>query len=82
MTCETLTCETTQIQDDNPYIKEVLNKVFKEPDKSPEMKNWSIFSDNVRYVQHDQATPKNVNIDSFDYRDHKELYLKLKDFRC
>ena len=74
-----MTCETTQIQDDNPYKKVVLNKVFKEEDKSPEMRNWSIFSDNVRYVQHDQATPQNLNIDTFDYRDHKEPYLRLRE---
>ena len=72
---KTMTCETTQIQDDNPYKKVVLNKVFKEEDKSQEMRNWSIFSDNVRYVQHDQVTPQNLNIDTLDYRDHKELYL-------
>ena len=43
------------------------------------MRNWSIFSNNVRYVQHDQATPQNLNIDTLDYRDHKELYLKLRE---
>ena len=31
-----------QNQDDNPYKKVVLNKVFREEDKSPEMRNWSI----------------------------------------
>ena len=76
---KTMTCETAQIQDDNPYKKVVSNNIFKEEDKSPEMRNWSIFSDNVRYVQHDQATPQNVNIDTLDYRDHKELYLKLRE---
>ena len=76
---KTMTCETAQIQDDNPYKKVVLNKVFKEEDKSPEMKNWSIFSENVRYVQHDQATPQNLNIDTLDYIDHRELYLKLRE---
>ena len=55
---KTMTCETAQIQDDNPYKKAVLNKVFKEEDKSPEMRNWFMFSDNVRYVQHDQVTPQ------------------------
>ena len=74
---KTVMCETAQIQDDNPYKKVILNKVFKEQDKSPEMRNWSIFSDNVRYVQHDQAMPQSLNIDTLDYRDHKELYLKL-----
>ena len=36
---KTVTCETTQIQDDNPYKKVVLNKVFKEEDKSPVMRD-------------------------------------------
>ena len=75
---KTMTCEMAKIQDDNPYKKVVLNKVFKEEDKSSEMRNWSIFSDNVRYVQHDQATPQNLNIDTLDYRDHKEVYFILR----
>ena len=83
---KTMTCETAQIQDDNPYKKVVLNKVFKEEEKSLEMRNWSFFSDNVRYVQHDQVTPQNLNFDALDYRDHKDLYLKLRgekgDSRC
>ena len=70
---------THECQDNNPYKRVVLNNVFKEPDKSPEMKSWSIFSDNVRYVQHDQMTSQNLNIDTLDYRDNKDLYLKLKE---
>ena len=76
---KTITCESSQAQDDNLYKKVVLNNVFKEKDESPEMRNWSIFSDNVRYVQHDQATSQNLNFDTLDYRDHKDLYLKLKE---
>ena len=79
VTCESMTCETNQCQDDNSYKKVVLNNVFKELDKSPEMKSWSIFSNNVGYVQHDQMTSQNLNIDTLDYRDHKDLYLKLKE---
>ena len=74
-----MTCETSQIQDENPYKKVVLNNIFKEKDESPEMRSWSIFSDNIRYVQHNQVTPQSLNIDTLDYRDHKELYLKLKE---
>ena len=70
--------EMRQNQDDNPYKKVVLNKVFREEDKSPEMRNWSIFSDNIRYIQHKQKTPHKLNIDTLDYRHHKELYSKLK----
>ena len=75
---KTMMYETVQNQDDNPYNKVVLNKVFKEEDKSPEMRNWSIFSDNIRYIQHEQMTPHELNIDTLDYRHHKELYFKLK----
>ena len=42
------------------------------------MRNWSIFSDNIRYIQHEQKTPHKLNIDTLDYRHHKELYFKLK----
>ena len=35
---KTMMCETVQNQDDNPYKKVVLNKVFREEDKSPEMR--------------------------------------------
>ena len=75
---KTMMYGTVQNQDDNPYKKVVLNKVFREEDKSPEMRNWSIFSDNVRYIQHEQKMPQNLNIDTLDYRHHKELYFKLK----
>ena len=37
VTCESMTCKTNQCQDDNPYKRVVLNNVYKEPDKSPEM---------------------------------------------
>ena len=79
ITCESMTCKRNQYQDKNPYKRVVLNNVYKDPDKSPEMKSWSIFSDNVRYVQHDQITSQNLNIDTLDYRDHEDLYLKLKE---
>ena len=42
VTCESMTCDTNQCQDNNPYKRVVLINVFKEPDKSPEMKSWSI----------------------------------------
>ena len=39
ITCESMACEPTQVQDDNPYKKAVLNNVFKEKDESPKMRN-------------------------------------------
>ena len=70
---KTMMCETVQNQDDNPYKKVVLNEGYREEDKSPEMRNWSVFSDNVRYIQHEQNTPPELDIDTLDYRHHKEL---------
>ena len=74
-----MTNEMTQDQGDNPYKRVVLNNVYKVPEKCPKMKNRSIFSDNVRYVQHDQRTTQNLNFDTLDYRNHKNLYLQLKE---
>ena len=79
---KTMMYETEQNQvldrdDNNPYKKVVLNKVYREEDKSLEMRNWSIFSD-IRCIQYEQKTPSNLNIDTLDYRQHKELYFKLK----
>ena len=76
---KTMTYETVQNQKDNPYKKVVLNKVFREEDKSPEMRNWSIYSDNVRYIQHEQKISPKLDINILDYRHHKELCFKLKE---
>ena len=74
-----MTNEMTQDQGNNPYKRVVLNDVYKVPEKCLEMKNWSIFSDNIRYVQHDQMTTQNLNFDTLDYRNYKDLYLQLKE---
>ena len=76
---KTMTNEMTQDQGDNPYKRVVLNNVYKVPEKCPEMKNWSIFSDNVRYLQHDQRTTQNLDFDTLDYRNYKDLYFQLKE---
>ena len=62
----------------NPYKRVILNKVYKDKDKTPQMENWSIFSDNVRYVQHDEKTPHKLELNPLDYQLHKELYCKLR----
>ena len=53
-------------EDDNPYKRVILNKVYKDKDKTPQMENWSMFSDNIRYVQHDKKTPK-LHLNTVDY---------------
>ena len=76
---KTMTREITQDQDDNPYKRVVLNNIYKIPESCPEMKNWSIFSDNIRYVQHDRMMTQSLNFDTLDYRNHKDLYSQLKE---
>ena len=66
ITTKTMTSEMTQNQEDNLYKRVVLNNVYKMPESCPEMKNWSIFSDNVRYVQHDQITAQDLDLDTLD----------------
>ena len=58
----------------------ILNKVYKEEDKTMQMENWSILSNNVRYVQHDEnsKTPYKLDLNILDYLQYKELYCKLK----
>ena len=54
--------------DDNPYKRVVLNKVYTEEYKTLQMENWSIFIDNVRYVQHDEKTPHKLDLNTLDYQ--------------
>ena len=58
----------------------ILNKVYQDEDNMMQMENWSILSNNVRYVQHDEKskTPHKLDINTLDYHQHKELYHKLK----
>ena len=74
-----MTKEMTQDQGNNPYKRVVLNNVYKVLEKCLEMKNWSIFSDNIRYTQHDKIMASSLDINTLDYREHKDLYFQLKD---
>ena len=76
---KTVKNKMAQDQGNNPYKRVVLNNVYKVPEKCPEMKNWSIFSDNVRYIQHDKIMASSLDINTLDYREHKDLYSQLKD---
>ena len=56
-------------EDDNPYKKVILNKVYKGEDKMMQMENWSILSNKVRYIQHDEKskTPHKLDLNTLDY---------------
>ena len=57
-----------------------VNQVYWDEDKMMQMENWSILSNNVRYVQHDERpkTPHKLDINTLDYHQHTKLYYKLK----
>ena len=77
---EKLAKTETKRENDNPYQKVVLNKVYQDENKTTQMENWSILSDNVRYVQHDErsTTPHSLHINTLDYCQYKRLYNSLK----
>ena len=65
-------------EDDNPYKKVVLNKEYRDEDKIPQVENWSIFTDQIKYVHHDKRAPHRLNLLPLDNQLHKELCCKLK----
>ena len=44
------------------------------------MEKWSLLSDNVKYIQHDEGskTTHDLDIKTLDYWQHKKLYNNLK----
>ena len=44
------------IEDDNPYKRMVLNKRYREENKTPQIEDWSIFTHQIKYSQHDERT--------------------------
>ena len=65
-------------EDDNPYKKVILNKVYRDEDNTPQMGDWSIFTDIIKYVHHDEKTPHRLDLKTLNCQLHKELYCKLK----
>ena len=57
-----------------------MNKVYRDENKTMQIENWSILSDSVRYIQHDEKsrTPHNLDINILDYCQYKRLYNSLK----
>ena len=54
-------------KDDNPYKKVVLNKVYRDENKTLQVENWSIFTDQIKYIHHDKRTPHRLNLHTLDY---------------
>ena len=66
-------------EDDNPCKRVVLNKVYREEGKTPQVEDLSIFTDQIKYIQHDERTEHRADLKTLDYQQHKDLYCKLKE---
>ena len=43
-------------EDDNPYKRVILNKVYKQENQNSQVENWSIFTDQIKYIQHNEKS--------------------------
>ena len=66
-------------EDDNPYKKVVMNKVYRDKDKTPQVENWSIFTDQIKYIHHDERATHRLDLLYLGYQLHKEFYCKLRE---
>ena len=65
-------------EDDNPYKRVVLKKVHIEKNKSHQIEDWSIFTNQIKYTQHDERTKHGLDLTTLDYQQHHDLYCQLK----
>ena len=65
-------------EDSYPYKKVVLNKVYRDENKTLQVENWSKFTDQIKYIHHNERDPHRLDLHPLDYQLHKELYCKLK----
>ena len=57
-----------------------MNEVNKKEKVSTQMEDWSILSDHVKYVKHDDGseTFHKLNVNTLNYCQNKDLYQELK----
>ena len=54
-------------ENDNPYKRVVLNKGYRDEKKTPQVKNWSIFTDPIKYIHHDERATHRLDLHPLDY---------------
>ena len=67
---------------DNTYQKAILSNIDRREKKVPaQIEEWSILSDHVKYVRHDDGseTFHKLNINTLNYCQNKGLYKELKE---
>ena len=65
----------------NPDINSYKNAMLKESNRKRDpvpMEEWSILSNHVKYVMHDESEAfQKLNIDLMNYRQNRDLYKRL-----
>ena len=69
----------TQSDRNNPYEGAILNKRHTSECESTPMENWSIVSNNIKYVMHNdkKVIIPNLDYQTLDYQQNKDLYCRL-----
>ena len=66
-------------EDENMYQKGIVTDLDKKKFLKP-MESWSILSDHVKYIQHDESDNlHNMNFDSLNYHVNEDIYKDLKE---
>ena len=52
--------------------------MYRDKGKIPQVENWAIFTDQIKYIHHDERAPHRLDLHPLDYQLHKDLYYKLK----
>ena len=70
---------TQLTEDENAYQKGIVADIDQKKTPKP-MESWSILSDHVKYIQHDESDSlHNVNFDSLNYHVNEDIYKDLKE---
>ena len=57
----------------------ILNKVNKQENQNPQVENWSIFTDQIKYIQHNEKSQYRFNIKPLYNHQHNDLYNQLNE---
>ena len=57
----------------NPCKKVIFNTVYRVEDKTLQAEKWSIFTDQIKYVHHNERALHRLDLLPFDYQLHKDL---------
>ena len=55
-----------------------MNNVYNTEVNTAQMGYWSILSDNIKYVKHDEKSTNGIDIKVVDYWEHKKMYRKME----